>query len=207
MSGARAAIVGVVATVSFGLALGLRKQVDVWPSTALAAVLSGGLALAVAHPTLRSRLRGGWRPLVVGPLAGGVLVLLTHLLYRATSALAPGITEEVAQLYASLEAWPGPIGGLPVLVLAVIAEELVWRGVLLEALLERAPRAAAAAVATGLYALPQAVTGSWIPVALALGLGAVWTAQRLRSGGLLEPLLCHLVWSTAVFAGGLVAPG
>jgi membrane protease YdiL (CAAX protease family) len=50
-----------------------------------------------------------------------------------------------------------------------------------------------------LYALPQAGSGSWLLMAVALGCGALWTLQREWTHGLLVPTITHLGWSLCLF--------
>ena len=88
------------------------------------------------------------------------------------------------------------------IVLIVIAEELVWRGVAFVLLGDHRSRAQLIVISTVLYALPQLIGGSWVLVCAALSLGTLLGLQRARSGRLTEAMITHAVWSVAIF--GLV---
>jgi membrane protease YdiL (CAAX protease family) len=79
-----------------------------------------------------------------------------------------------------------------------MAEELLWRGALLEALERRTSRLAAFAISVGSYALAQLGSGSWIVFALALVCGALWTLERLLTRSLLASAISHLIWTQTV---------
>jgi hypothetical protein len=63
------------------------------------------------------------------------------------------------------------------------------------------PRAklATAAISVALYVLPQLPGHVPVLIAAATGLGAVFTAQRLRTGRLTDSIVTHAIWSVAVF--------
>lgn len=196
-----AAVAG--ACLLFAAALATRDRLSVWLSTGLAAALAMTLCFWVAGPSLRRLFRT--RPgNVLQGLAGGVaMAWLTHLLYPPTVALLPNLAQQVEGLYADLTAPPGLVAALPVLVLVVVAEECIWRGVLVDAVLGNAAggrRMLAAVVLSSLvYTLPQLGSGSPVLFALALVCGVVWAAQRLWSRSLVTPTLTHLVWNLLVF--------
>lgn len=142
-------------------------------------------------PRLRPRARGA----LVGLLAAAVLVAGTYLVYPPLARAVPAVARETARLY-GVVGFGG--GGALLLLVVVVAEELLWRGALMDALLERTGPGWAALLATGVYALVQLGSGSWLVFALAGVLGGVWTLLRLATGGLLAPLLSHLAWTFAV---------
>jgi uncharacterized protein len=190
----------LVATLAF--AGGVATSGSSWLWAAMAATGAGTVALAwrADRRGLAALLRLDLRSIATGLAAGLVMVAATYLLYPTGIAAFPGLDLRVAQLYRPLEAPPGPLVALPVLLLAVVAEELIWRGLLFDSLTTRlraAPRVVAGAL---LYALPQVASGSAIVIAVALVCGLVWGAERVRTGGLTVPLLTHAVWSATVFA-------
>jgi hypothetical protein len=194
-----------LATLCFAAALLAKGELNVWAVTAGAAVLSLAAAFAADRRRLAALLVPRRRDAVLGLAAGAALVLATHLLYGLAARLLPDLQAVVRQLYAELEAPPGPLAALPITAVVVLAEEVVWRGLLVDELLARlgtAPqrRTALLAAATLLYAVPHLVAGIPVLLLAALALGAVWTTLRLATGGLGAPLLSHLVWSAAVFA-------
>lgn len=184
------------------LALALRHEIGVWLGTSVAAFFGVSIVMLLAPREIRARLRLGWRWLALAVLLGIVMVIATHLLYAVGVRLFPRIEPEVLALYEDLHDPPGPSTALPLLALVVLAEELVFRGLLI-ALLERRElgRSALLTSATAFYVVPQLASGSWILVALAGVCGLVWTWQRNASGSLGAPLVTHLVWDFSIFVG------
>lgn len=87
----------------------------------------------------------------------------------------------------------GPVGA--VLALAwvnAVAEELFFRGVLIDAVGDsRAP-----VVAVVVYVAVTAVAGNTALTLAAAVMGIVWTVERVRTGGRTASITTHLVWST-----------
>jgi membrane protease YdiL (CAAX protease family) len=195
----RPALVAVVlATAMFALALGLRARIDPFVSTAFAASVTIPLSMWALGRARLTRLFDTTRQEVVVAIVIGVgLVLATHAVY----AVMPfAVRHEVRVLYRSIE------GDLPRVALAaitgavVIAEELVWRGAALELRIPRVTsRVAAAGLAVLLYVVPQLAGGAWLLVLAALGLGTLFTWQRVASGSLVRPLVTHAIWSISIF--------
>ncbi|UJR87032.1 type II CAAX prenyl endopeptidase Rce1 family protein [Sandaracinus amylolyticus] len=192
-----------VAWLAFGLALvalsaslAIRGEVSVWASTATAGVI--GIAATLA--TTRIELRTSPRWIAIGVASGLAMAIATHVLYPIGLALVPGLEREVLALYDELHAPPGPRAAVPLLLLVVLAEELVFRG-LLVALLERwgVRRSAVLVAAIALYTVPQIAGGSVVLIALAIACGALWTWQRQLSGGIVVPLITHALWDVIVF--------
>jgi hypothetical protein len=120
-------------------------------------------------------------------------------------ALWPGIAPRIAILYGDLQVFPGPAAGALVLLVAVVAEELVWRGLLVELLTPRLGPGWTCAAVSALYALPQVAAQTGVLVAVAFACGVVWTALRLAARNLVVPLVSHLVWSLVIFVLAPVA--
>ena len=186
-----------LSTLAFALALALRGRGNVWLLTGLAAAFSLLLATR-SRLAIRRLFPRDLLSVVFGGAAGILGVLLTHVAFRWLAAPFPILEELVADLYRSLQDPPGPLAAAPVMLLVVLAEEIVWRGVLVEELRERWARRKVFLIATGAYVLPQ--IGGWnlALAAAALGMGAVWTALRLFSRNLWPPVVCHLVWSLSL---------
>lgn len=190
----------VVASAAFALALAGRGVVGVWWPTAVAAAVSVALAAWADGRRLVEKLRPRVLPAFGGLVAGLALAGATHVGYRVIAPLAPQLPDLAGALYADLQLPPAAILLLPLLMLITLAEELVWRGLLVDLLAPRFSPFASGLVATGLYALPLVASGNLALVALGLGCGAVWTALRLATDGLVAPWLCHLVWGVFVFS-------
>lgn len=198
--GTRRLLTVAAATTAFSVALLVKDQVNVWAVTAAAAVLSLALAAWSEGPRLARLLRPRRFDLVVGVGSAVALVAGTHLAHSVVSRLIPALDELVLPLYAEITEPPGALLALPLTALVVLAEEVIWRGVLLEELGRRPwGRTLTATVATAAYTIPHALTGNPALLAVAVVLGSAWTVLRLTTGGLMAPLVCHLLWSAALF--------
>lgn len=73
-----------------------------------------------------------------------------------------------------------------------IGEEIFFRGALYTAVGDRHPVAAT----TGIYLLSTAATGNPSLVVASGAMGTLFALQRRATGGIAEPILAHLTWST-----------
>lgn len=188
-----------VATLLFALSLALRTYVNVWLTIGASALL---LLATTSFGNGRLPRWGRLEPSKAAGLgigAGLVMAVVTHVAYPPLAALIPSIAEEVNGLYADLRQPPGPVLGVPLLLLAVAAEEAVWRGVLVRQLEKKRSPSVVVLVATFAYAVPQAFSGSWVLVLVALGCGVVWTTLRVWTGSIVVPALTHAIWNLVVF--------
>jgi membrane protease YdiL (CAAX protease family) len=133
----------------------------------------------------------------VGLGLGVAMTALTYPIFDLAVQLEPELLGTVRHLYvrASTRSLGSAVAWVVVL---VVAEELLWRGALLEALEHRTSRVAAFAISVGSYALAQLGSGSWIVFALALVCGALWTLERLFTGSLLASTISHMLWTQTV---------
>jgi hypothetical protein len=111
----------------------------------------------------------------------------------------PAIATEVPKLYALLRQTPGPVWAFPILVLVVVAEEWVWRGLAIELFSQRLTPGRTVLLAASIYVLPQVAFRSPLLVVVAFGCGVIWGALRVWTKGLVAPLLAHLLWDLLVF--------
>lgn len=149
------------------------------------ALLSGRLHLGRAH----TRTGGLARPMVQS-LALGTLLLAIFLLGALVVARIPPLREPVEELLDHAR-----FGSLPLVAaltaLNGIAEELYFRGALYAAI----GRRHAVAISTVVYGLTTVGTGIPLLVLAAVALGLVTALQRRVTGGILGPIITHLVWS------------
>ncbi len=181
------ALVSIVAWVSTGLAT-RGGSIHLPLAGVSAALLLGAVVLERARlvPLLDLRLREVW----VGVLGGAALAALTRLGYAAAVAVVPGLAAPVSELYAAMRTAPSLALTVPLLLLIIACEEVVWRGLLV--------RDARTCVISALgYTVAQAGAPSPLLMAIALGFGLVWGAQRLWRGGMLAVYLTHVVWNLA----------
>jgi uncharacterized protein len=167
---------------------------------ALMGPFAAGVALlvAAAFPArLVEWLRPTRRGVAVGLLVGVGMTLATYPLYALACLIDPGLRVDVAVLYgAARESRLSE--ALPWVLAIIVAEELLWRGALLELLTDRVSPYAGMALSIGTYCFAQAGTGSLIVTLLALVCGTLWTLQRHLTGSLLSPLIAHLIWTPTV---------
>jgi len=214
---------GLLFSVSIGmlLALAVRKLVPGLPDSKAqfyASVLSNfsfqGMAILFTFPFLQSNGRswtrflgldaGRFRPIVARAVLVTVLALPMALLLRAgceallTALLAPTEMQPALQII-QLSASPGQLAytGFMAIVIAPAAEEIVFRGILYQAIKERGwPR-------TGLFGtslLFGAIHGH-LPSFIALSfLGLVFAKLYDRTGSLFAPIFGHSLFNAVNFS-------
>lgn len=160
-----------------------------WLTLALAGVWSvGALASGPLHlGCVRFRGRNE-RPVFTGVGVGAVLGAVFVL-----GGLAAKHIPAVSQLVAKVLAFADQ-GSLRVVVVVTlvnaIAEEMFFRGALYTALGRHRP----VAISTVLYIAATMASGNPMLGFAALILGAVCAVERRATGGVLAPILTHLVW-------------
>ena len=179
--------------------MGLREQVNIWLGTGAAALT----ALVLLRSSFKRDGDGMWqvtnRNVLVGVVTGLVMSLATWALYPLSGELVPQIHTEVPKLYALLRQTPGPVAAFPVLVVVVLAEECVWRGLAIDLFARGRPGAATVFLSAVVYTLPQIAFRSPLLVVVAMACGLVWGALRIQTRGLVAPLIAHLTWDLLVF--------
>jgi membrane protease YdiL (CAAX protease family) len=221
-------------SVAMASAWHVERPSGLWYGNGVAVIVglvSGTWIARRQSPALWQRWR---QQLVYGVVLGVAIAALTQLAARGLLLSLAPVRAEIVRLYALLRTPPGPLWASPILLLVVLTEELVFRGVVttfLEARFAPGPpwraqaphveahqdnvsthpgsRSAAAwktrrfgvtVVASSLlYTLPLLGSGSLLLVAIGFGLGTLWTAARLLSGGLIVPLISHVLFSLSTF--------
>ncbi|MGL4745916.1 MAG: lysostaphin resistance A-like protein [Dermatophilaceae bacterium] len=152
----------------------------------------GSLAAGPLHlGWARTRSRGRTRP-VVQPIALGVLITGIALAIAVGIAQVPPLRAQVDSVLDHARFASLPLVGLITLVNG-LAEELFFRGALYAAI-QRAP----VLWTTLLYALTTAATGNAMLVFAAGVIGLVVGLQRRVTGGILGPMLTHVIWSLSM---------
>lgn len=160
-----------------------------WLSLALAAIWSGGAMAAGPLHLGAVRFRGrNERPVFTGTGVGlvlGGLFLLGGLAVQQIPPLAGQVTAILD--YTSHVSWR-----LVVLIAIVnaVAEEMFFRGALFSAFGRRHPLV----FSTLLYVAAMMAAGNLMIGVAALVLGTVCAVERRATGGVLAPVLTHLVW-------------
>jgi len=139
------------------------------------------------------KARAAW----IGLGVGVAMTLTTYALFHMAVVLVPPLDAEVEGLYALTRVERLPLA-LACTLLIIVAEELLWRGLMLDELERLMPRAAAQTLSVLSYGLAQLGSGSLVVFALAVVCGSIWMLERRFAGSLLAPLLSHLIWTPIV---------
>lgn len=174
---------------------------------AAVATLLGALTLrAAGAPTRRRWFARPGPGVAIGALLGLALAAASWAAWWVRGVAPVDITPDVQALYATLRLPPGPVRGLPLMLLTITAEEIIFRGLLLDTLRARLGGVGAVGVGAFIYAAANLGSGTWILPVVALLLGAGWGALAERSRGLWVPLACHCVWDIIVFSIAPLVP-
>jgi membrane protease YdiL (CAAX protease family) len=146
---------------------------------------------------LLSALACDVRGLLLGLGVGAGMTLLTYPVFDAAVKVMPSLHAQVAGLYqfasttsqSAALVWVGAL---------VIAEELLFRGVLPRVLQPWATQSSAFALAVLIYAAAQLGSGSFIVFLIALVCGTIWTALCRYTGSLTPGLIAHGIWSPTI---------
>ena len=190
-------LVVTVGSAAVALAWILTPRYGPWSCQAVAS----SICLVIAFYFGSTDLTRGWTKGAVlsGALLGGFLAMASWVCAPVAVQIMPDVGNNMRQLYATLNRPPGPARSLPILVLTVVAEELVWRGELVTWLHKRLPLFGTVAIATLSYSIPIAASKSPLLIAIALCFGMLFTLQRLIFRTWIAPLIAHLVWAIGVF--------
>lgn len=153
--------------------------------------------LLLRRSEMTKLLRPAPRPIWIGIAMGILLTVLTYPAFQIAARFFPGLDSNVEALYAGARSTTLP-RALVWATAAAIAEEVIFRGVLLDALSELLRASWAAPLSVLIYGAAQLGTGSLIVVLMALGYGSVWTIQRRLTGSLLSTIISHVIWTPIV---------
>ncbi len=204
-----AVFVGLVAVVIAGIALGPGPtDAEVWrfvvPAQTLATV---GLVAALASASARRRVSLGLRyegsDLIGLPIGLGIQiaasVVLTIIVLVFMDGEAP--TQEVIDSAATLSGLDRMLVVLGAGLLAPASEELVFRGVLLRALIVRRGATYATYVsALAFAALHLLDPNAWLAVPVLFVVGVVLAKQAIATGRLARPFLTHAAFNLVAIA-------
>jgi membrane protease YdiL (CAAX protease family) len=186
----------IVGSLAIALAWIFTPRYGPWACQAIAA----SICLLGAFFFGSTDRKAGWtkRVAISGIVLGGFLAVMSWACAPIAARILPVINNDMRQLYAALNRAPGPVKSLPILVLTVIAEELVWRRELVTWLLRRFRTFGTVVITTVSYAIPIAASKSPLLIAVAVCFGILFTLQRLIFRSWLAPLIAHLVWAILV---------
>jgi CAAX protease family protein len=190
---------------SLAMGVVMLKAAFAAPENSPAFYLCGFAAAAVwlAGGVLGGPVRAGWqrgesghrRP-IVGPfLAGGVAFAMFAVAVFAARHL-PLLSGAVDVIRGKADVAPIVLV-VPLAVVSAVAEEVFFRGAVVDAL----PARHAAAGATVIYVAVTTVTGNAAMVVAAAVMGPLFMLERSSTRGVLAPAITHVTWSTLmVFA-------
>ena len=197
---------GVVVVGALVLAFALRRtepgSVEFYAATLLLAAVWAGGAFA-SGPLHLGRVgsdENAARP-IVQPILIGAGLSIVFVVGAFIVRLIPPLADQVRAVLDFAGDGATPLL-LVVTVLNGIAEELFFRGALYASIRKRQVLITAVA-----YAIATAATGNVMLAFAALVLGVVVGLERRASGGILAPILTHLVWSvTMLYALPAILP-
>ena len=161
----------------------------------------GTLALT-ANPRLR-RTNIGLRHVVLGLASAAVLYLIFRAGDRFARRFVPGGGTQIADIYAlrTLEGRATTAARLATVIGP--AEELFWRGLVQEALMDRYGRWTGAALASLLYSGAHVSSRNFTLVGAAGVAGAFWSAMYAAGAPMGALIVSHAAWDIWIF---LIAP-
>jgi len=184
-------IVGTVIAAGAWGAMFVPRRDGFWTRAFLAAMAIGIFALA-AEPAVIGQLfdRRHWAgDVVVGILGGGALYGVFWVGEQALVIIAPKLAAEVGDLY-TVRGRTRP-GAIPVVVaIAGAGEELFFRGLL--------QRQAGVAVGLAIYGAVHLWERKVVLVVAALVGGVWWGVLLAWTGGLIAPVVSHVLWGLAI---------
>jgi uncharacterized protein len=192
--------IAVVATLAVGATL-LGVSLAVHQDNGAFYALTAGLAATwLIGSAASGPLHLGRRPGVTPRRRPVITPILLGLAAAAVFVLGALVVRQLGPLrdYTDTVLTHARCGSLPVIlgltVVNGIAEEVFFRGALFAALAQRY----AVAASTAVYTLATLATGNPMLAFAAATLGVVLGLERRATGGVLAPILTHVVWSTVM---------
>jgi uncharacterized protein len=170
-----------------------------WPTTAATWAVVGLAAVLAGDPRCCADVRAA-TAIVAGLAAGAILYAATRVVVEVATRAAPSLLPPIDDVYGRGAEAPDALVWAVTLLVVVPGEELFWRGLALPELQRGAGEIVGAIVAWLAAVAVTAVWGSLPFLAAAIVGGAVWTALGAWSGGVVAPLACHAVWTSAMIA-------
>lgn len=196
----------VFALVTWALCFVVLERLGTWTPFAFVGVFLATLAVA-QRAVPRSLLRPTLARTVVGLAGGALMVVGTHLAYRAVVAFAPQVAGTTRQLLVLLNvAGFSPAVRALLIVLIASCEEVLFRGLLpisatAGSSLPHLPsrrELAQILVFAAVYAFTTLPLASALLILCAFACGSLWGLMRVATGSLVVPLLAHVLWDLGV---------
>jgi uncharacterized protein YbjT (DUF2867 family)/membrane protease YdiL (CAAX protease family) len=187
--------IGLYAAAAALLTFAFRGPIGAWKGMTL--VMGVLLAASLLVRAVRSRLSPTLPRVALGLAAGAVLYGLTRAGLIVLDAAWPGWTAQAR----TLSAWKeGHSTGflLTTLVMIVIAEETLWRGVVSRFMVERFGRLFGIVAGAALYSAAHAGTMSPLLALAAFGCGIYWGLLADATDDLTASIVSHLAWDIMI---------
>jgi NADH dehydrogenase len=161
---------------------------DTWTRVVAGIVVLGAIGAHSVWRRRRSLLRVDSLSVALGIASGLGLYAVARWMTRL-----PAIAVETAKVSTWRDGHsPGVI--LVTLILAVLSEELFWRGTITRLLVARLPKWSAAVVATLIFSVAHIGSGSWLLPVAGAGIVLAWNLLYLVTGSLVAPIFSHLTF-------------
>jgi hypothetical protein len=173
-------------------------RIPFWPATAATFTVLGFAALAAGDVAWSASVSAG-AAAAVG-IASGIGLYAATRVVVALAARHTAIGGSVADVYERSDEVPRALALVLTMAIAVPGEELFFRGLVLPQLQDATSPLAGAALA---WLAGVGVNAAWASLPFLAGAvvgGGLWTALGAWSGGILAPLLSHLVWTGSMLA-------
>ena len=169
---------------------------NVWYRMAVGGPLLSAAALAFVHVDWRALFRPTWRHLARGVAAATFLYAAGALVARMLAA-SPALAAQMSEVYEWKRMVPGALA-VPLLLVIVLAEEIVWRNAVTLPLAARLGPWPGVLAAAALFALAHLPLGVPLLPLAALSAGAFWSAFVLKTRSAVPALVSHLLFDLAV---------
>jgi uncharacterized protein YbjT (DUF2867 family)/membrane protease YdiL (CAAX protease family) len=155
------------------------------------------MTIALAGTLFLPAVRRGFRPtafgIVAGLVAGLVLFGITQLAIFLIPSVWPGWEAYAREIYA-WKAGHSVLFLATTLVLIVIAEEALWRGVVTSYTMERFGRLPGIVLGAGIFAIAHWAAFNPLLLLAAVGCGLFWNLLYAATDDLTIPTVSHLLW-------------
>lgn len=180
-----------------------RDSLPFWPAVTTTFAAVGLVSLVVGHPSCCGETTAAAAS-AVGAASGLLLFGATRVVVDLATR-HDVIRRSVSAVYEREGEVSTPAVVVLTLAIVVPGEELFWRGLVLSELSVATSVVAGAVIAWLAWVAVDAAWGSIPLLAGAVVGGALWTALAAWTGGVVAPLVSHLVWTGLMIAWPPVA--
>jgi uncharacterized protein YbjT (DUF2867 family)/membrane protease YdiL (CAAX protease family) len=169
---------------------------NVWYRMGVGAVVLSAFALTRVTVGWAELWRPSARHLAQGAAAAAVLYAAGAVVVRLLVA-SPTLAAQMADVYGWKRAVPDALA-VPLLLLIVLGEEIVWRGAVTLPLAARLGPWAGVLAGAVAFAAAHLALGMPVLLVAALGAGAFWGALAVKTRSLVPALVSHVLWDLTV---------